>query len=271
MIVSSSKRVRFSLVFPFHNEEKRLPRQLSAYARYIQSHGIEAEIICVDDASTDQSFRSVTELIESEKFAFVQVFKLPSPGFKYGAVQAAFRLANAPLVGFVDTDDSLGPETTFKLFTQLEDRVDDLDVVLGSRFTLGQSSLLNAGTTPFSTPDDHTHSLLTFRFTNMVSRLLYGLPFADVEIGLKVLKKSFAEVWDSQIKCQGNIFFDAEMLWILKKHGARIAEFPIAWQFRDNIFEDQGVGRSLLKTGRWWLHIAYYLGQTRLKHVFGKS
>lgn len=261
------RRVRFSLALPFHNERTRLPKQLTTYVDYIRRHRIEAEIICVDDASTDGSFQVVQELVSREKLDCVIVSRLSSPGFKYGAVQAAFGIAQAPLVGFVDTDDSIAPAATFALFDYLERNAGQLDVVLGSRFTRGQSRLLNAGKRPFATPDDHSYSLTTFKYTNVLSRLLYGLPFTDVEIGLKVLKNNFANIWARQCKCHGNIFFDAEMLWILRQNGARIAEVPIEWTFHDNIFEDQERSRFLKQTAYQWLQIAYYLTKTRLRHL----
>jgi len=256
-------RYRFSLVLPFRNEQKRLPRQLQEYHHYINKKNLDAELICVDDCSADNTWGSIKDL----NLIDMCMIRLEQSGFKYGAICQGFKIATAPIVGFVDTDWSFGLAVVFSLFEHIEANIDHLDMVIGSRFTPGRSRLLNADRSNFGTTNDHSGAILTFRYTNFLSRMIYDLPYTDVEIGLKVLKREYALQWASEFKCRNNVFFDAEMLWLLRKNGARIVEIPIEWTFHDSFYEDTGKGRPLLTTLLLWPKIVYFLLSTRAKHL----
>ena len=51
----SSAAFELSIIIPSYNEERRLPETLERIAAYLRASGREAEILVVDDGSTDRT------------------------------------------------------------------------------------------------------------------------------------------------------------------------------------------------------------------------
>jgi dolichyl-phosphate beta-glucosyltransferase len=54
--------LKISIIIPAYNEELRLPKTLERIGAYVTSRPFDAEIIVVDDGSTDTTARIVEEL-----------------------------------------------------------------------------------------------------------------------------------------------------------------------------------------------------------------
>ena len=96
-----------SLVIPAHNEERELPATLRAAREALDAVGLPAEIIVVDDASTD-----ATAAIAAAAGARVVSVALRNIGAVRNAGAAA---AENPLLVFVDADTRLPAETLHQI------------------------------------------------------------------------------------------------------------------------------------------------------------
>ncbi len=61
-----SKNPKISVIIPAYNEEKRLKRTLAEVILFFSTKPFMAEIIVVDDGSTDQTAKLVTQATEDQ-------------------------------------------------------------------------------------------------------------------------------------------------------------------------------------------------------------
>jgi dolichyl-phosphate beta-glucosyltransferase len=91
-----------SIVIPSYNEEKRLPATLQRIAAYLKGPGRKAEVIVVDDGSTDQTVK-VAESFQGqmENLRIVSNGRNRGKGFsvRHGSMQA-----RGEIVLFTDAD-----------------------------------------------------------------------------------------------------------------------------------------------------------------------
>jgi hypothetical protein len=65
-------------------------------------------------------------------------------------------------------------------------------------------------------------------YTKLTKKFL-GLPFADMTCGLKGGNKKAMKTVFSKMRVN-RWSFDPEMLFIAKKHGMRVKEYPVSWK-----------------------------------------
>lgn len=68
-------------------------------------------------------------------------------------------------------------------------------------------------------------------YTRM-TKLLLGLPYVDMTCGLKGGNSKFMKLIFSKMRVN-RWSFDPEMLFLAKKHGLRVKEFPVKWSNND--------------------------------------
>jgi dolichol-phosphate mannosyltransferase len=72
-----SKESKFvSAVIYMHNEQKNIQVFLSTVHRFLQDHFTKYEVICVDDASSDDSVKRIRELVERERLENVSLVSM---------------------------------------------------------------------------------------------------------------------------------------------------------------------------------------------------
>jgi dolichyl-phosphate beta-glucosyltransferase len=205
-----------SIVVPAYNEEARLPRSLALLRDYLASRGVEgdqAEIIVVDDGSTDSTAQIVQEW--SRQLPSVRLVSNGQNRGKGTSVRHGMLEARGRVALFTDADLSAPIEEADKLFTALKA---GNDVAIGSR-ALDRSLI--------STHQSRLREFAGIIFNGFV-RLFTGLPFHDTQCGFKAFLREPSRLVFEQQRVE-RFGFDPEILFLAKRHGLRTVEIPVRW------------------------------------------
>ena len=209
-----SSSPELSIVIPAVNEEKRLPRTLRKIHEYLMARSLQAEVLVVDDGSTDSTAKVVDGLCQ-EYPEVRRITNATNHGKGY-AVRQGMLAACGEIGLFMDADLSTPIEEADKLLAALRER--DCDGAIGSRaldrglIEGHQSMLREAGGIVF----------------NRLVRFSTGLRFADTQCGFKAFRLDRARILFEQQRVDG-FGFDPEILFLAKRHGLRITEIPVRW------------------------------------------
>jgi dolichyl-phosphate beta-glucosyltransferase len=225
-----------SIVIPAYNEAKRLPGTLPRMIEYAQRLGENVEIIVVDDGSSDGTGDIAAEL--GGACGFVTVLRIDEDRGKGAAVRHGMLAARLGHVLFTDADLSTPIEEAAKLRAAL---TDGADVAIGSRRLAGSDVQVH---------QPWLRELAGRTFSGIVSVLL--LPgIRDSQCGFKAFRWSAARALFGRQRLDG-FGFDAEVLWLARRLGYRVAEVPIVWRDdrRSNVRLVRDSGGMLLDLAR---------------------
>jgi dolichyl-phosphate beta-glucosyltransferase len=204
---------RYSIVIPAYNETARIERALSSVSGCIRARGWDAEVLVVDDGSTDNTAALVEAWAQRHReVRLIRNGRNRGKGFsvRHGMLRAA-----GEVVMFTDADLSSPIEEAERLFDAI---TAGADVAIGSRWLIGKRIV-------------HKQPLyrrVFGRCFNALTRFIMRLPFADTQCGFKAFRHEAAQlVFGLQrIERWG---FDPEILFIGIKRGLRITEVPVTW------------------------------------------
>jgi glycosyltransferase involved in cell wall biosynthesis len=117
-----------SLVIPVHNEEESLPELLAELSSVLGPLGLDYEIICIDDGSTDKSFEVLRALSEREPRLLVGRFRRNFG--QTAALQAGFDAARGRMIATLDADLQNDPHDLPAMIERLDQ---GYDLVVGWR------------------------------------------------------------------------------------------------------------------------------------------
>lgn len=205
-----------SIVIPAFEEEERLGLSLSKILSYISTEKLDAEVIVVDDGSSDSTAKAAENALSDSPSITSRVIRYEKNRGKGHAVRTGLAAAGAAIALFSDADLSTPIEELPKLVEPI--RSGDFDVTFGSR-ALDRSLI---GT---HQPWRREQGGKVF---NLIVRTLTGLPFWDTQCGFKAFNMTkFRPLLDlMQIDRFG---FDVEFLYVAKMRGLRLDEIPIRW------------------------------------------
>lgn len=118
-----------SIVVPIYNEEESIPELVSEVRDALKDTGLEYELICVDDGSSDKSLQILTDL--SKEDDTLRVCELRRNFGQTAAMQAGFDSAKGKVIVSLDADLQNDPRDIPKMLEKLHEG--EYDMVAGWR------------------------------------------------------------------------------------------------------------------------------------------
>ena len=204
---------QYSIVIPAYNESARIGRALTEVLRTLDERGWNAEVLVVNDGSTDNTAAIVESFVARD--ARVRLLENGTNRGKGYSVRNGLLHGSGNIVMFTDADLSSPMPEAERLFDAIRDGA---DVAIGSRW-------LEVSRQTIHQP---LYRQFFGRCFNMVTRMIMRLPFADTQCGFKAFRRSAAQTI-FQLQRIERWGFDPEILFIALKRGYRIREVPVTW------------------------------------------
>ena len=206
-----------SVVMPVYNLALTIRENLIKTAELYSQHGIDVELIAVDDGSTDSTWSEI--MVASNNLPphvkLISV-RLSHNGGKGAALKAGFLASTGQYVLLLDGDLDINPKQTPYFFSSLVDN--DADIVVGSK--------------------RHKNSEVQYPWHRRILSQVYyalvyafiGLPITDTQTGMKLFKREVLAQALARMLVK-TYAFDLELLAIAHGRGAKIAEAPVVIKF----------------------------------------
>ena len=236
---------RLSIVIPAYNESARIEAALTSVLGCVEARCWDADILVVDDGSTDDTTAIVQHWMASHPR--LQLIQNPGNRGKGYSVRNGILQSSGEIVMFTDADLSAPIEEAERLIAALDAGA---DVAIGSRWLDKQKQTV--------------HQPLYRRFFgrcfNWVTRKVMGLPFKDTQCGFKAFKRDAAQTI-FRLQTIERWGFDPEILFIARKLKYCIVEVPVTWG------HDERSRISYLRDGTQMLQ---EMGQIRTNSIRGR-
>ncbi len=211
-----SERPLLSIVIPAYNEENRLPDSLEQVTEFVRAQPYRAEVIVVDNNSTDRTGEIARSF--SERFPFVRVLYEPQQG-KGAAVKTGMLAGEGEYLFICDADLSMPIQEVNKF---LPPQLEGYDIAIGSREAPGAVRY-----------DEPAYRHLMGRVFNLIVQLIAVPGLRDTQCGFKCFRREVAhDLLPAQTMTGWS--FDVELLFIARRRGYKIVEVPIHWYYRSH-------------------------------------
>ncbi|MEI6529404.1 MAG: glycosyltransferase family 2 protein [Candidatus Falkowbacteria bacterium] len=196
-----------SIIVPVYNEEKIA----AGYLPSIFNLKLNAEIIIVNDGSTDNTVEVLNKLHENYNFKLINQASNQGKG---AAVKRGLEEISGDYFIICDADAEYNPEDIIILFKEIVSCQDEQTVIYGSRFILNKKISF--------------HYLINFFLTSLTN-ILFGSQLTDMETCFKLMPSACL----NKIKLSGRRFeIEPEITAQLLKANYKIIEVPINYQRR---------------------------------------
>lgn len=209
----SSSNPFLSIVIPAHNEEQRLPPSLAKIAAFLETQPYTAEVIVVENGSTDRTVDVVNAFAATHDF--VRLIEVATRG-KGLAVKAGMLAARGDYRFICDADLSMPIEEVVHF---LPPERTGYDVLIGSREGEGANRI-----------GEPEYRHLMGRILNYIVKVTAVPDFEDTQCGFKMFTREAADDLFSVQRMAG-IGFDVELIYVAKRRGYKITDVPITWYY----------------------------------------
>ncbi len=208
---------KYSIVLPAYNEGVRIGATLDNLLAYIRERNWDAEVIVVNDGSSDNTAEVVRARAQSNPS--LRLLENPGNRGKGYSVRHGMLQASGDIALFSDADLSSPIEEADKLFAAI---AGGADIAIGSRW-------LN---TDLQLRPQPLYRRLFGRIFNLALRVILGLNFKDTQCGFKAFTRRSAQAIFTmqQIERWG---FDPELLFLAVRMGFTVEEIPVTWSHRE--------------------------------------
>ena len=215
MLKDLDKNSKISVIMPAYNEGSHIYNNVKDIVYLFQKLTCPFEIIIVDDASTDNTFKEAERA--KDTFENIIVTKNEINYGKGWSIKKGFSYATGGYIVFLDADFELDPKQIERFFEVIWQ--DKSDVVIGCKrhpeskiFYPLHRKILSAG------------------YFFLVKRL-FGLPIRDTQTGLKLFKYKVLEKVMPKLLIK-TYAFDLEILVLAFSFGYKISEAPVIVNYK---------------------------------------
>lgn len=208
--------VSLSIVIPAYNEAERLGTTLGTVMEYLNESHPGAEVIVVDDGSSDRTAELARDTLAGTKTLRSSVISYQLNLGKGRAVRLGLLASRGEVALFSDADLSTPITETPKLLEPIQGG--ECHVSFGSRAL--DRSLIGVHQ-PWRREQGG-------RVFNLIVRLATGLPFWDTQCGFKAFRMDVCRpiIEGATIDRFG---FDVELLYLAHRAGLKLCEIPVRW------------------------------------------
>lgn len=213
------KKSKIGIIIPAYNEEKRIGKTLEEYSKYFGKKKNEEYSILVVINNTKDDTENVVKN-EIKKYKIISYINLKNGGKGYAVTEGFkyFIKKKYNYIGFVDADLSTSPNEFNNLIINIKDNC----AIIGNRWSK-KSKILKKQT---------YIRRIASRIFNLIVKLLFFINYQDTQCGAKVFRTNELE------KIVPKIFitqwaFDVNLLYLYKKQGLKVIEFPTVWEDKD--------------------------------------
>lgn len=232
----SAELYELSIILPCHNEEQAVQACLDKVKKTIQEQNLNAEIIVVDNGSTDSS----RDLLEKN----VSIFKAENLALKvvdelhigYGsAYLKGFRTASGTYIFMADCDDTYDFKEIPHFLNKL--KTGD-DLVVGNRFAK-----------KYAMPMPWLHRYIGNPLLSFLVKIFFKVRIHDIHCGARAISRN---ALNQIVLYTRGMEFASEMVIKCAKQGLKIEELPISYHPR--------LGTSKLRSfSDGWRHLRFIL------------
>jgi len=208
--------MRILVITPTYNEKENI----EAIIQQVLAVDPGIEMLIVDDSSPDGTGDMVDKIVASEPRVHV-LHRAGKLGLGTAYVEGFKKAIEMGVDCVVQMDADFSHHPSY--LKSMLDKLDDADVVIGSRYMHGNISVVNW---PLS-------RLMLSYFANIYARWVTGLPVYDVTGGFKAIKLKVLKSINLDRISSNGYAFQIEMNYIFNKKGFSIAEVPIIFADRE--------------------------------------
>jgi dolichyl-phosphate beta-glucosyltransferase len=220
-----------SIVIPAYNEEDRIIQTLEKSLDYLNTREYNSEILVVSDGSTDSTASVVNGFDAGQKVNLQFLEYHPNRGKGY-AVRYGMLRATYDIVMFMDADYSV---EMFEVEKGMKLMAEGADIAIASRAIEG------------AVVSHHQNFFreLSAKLYTFIQGLYLGIYYKDTQCGFKMFTKdAVARLFSKQLL--DSVIFDPEILWLAKKEGLKVTEFPVKWtHMEDSRIQYDSLRKSL--------------------------
>lgn len=212
--MTGSSPTELSVIIPAFNEQQRLGPTLERVAEYLEQQPWDAEIVVVDDGSSDDTAELAVEILDLTPVPGRVLINEQNRGKGY-SVKRGMTESEGRLALFSDADLSTPIEYAASLRSAIEAGA---DIALGSR----------------ATPESNVEvSQPLMRQTagkmfSVVQRAILGSGIRDTQCGFKMFTREAVDAVFPHQQLE-RWAFDAELIFIALRLGFEVVEVPVRW------------------------------------------
>ncbi|MEJ2659941.1 MAG: glycosyltransferase family 2 protein [Desulfobacteraceae bacterium] len=231
MQINTDSSPFLSVIIPAYNEQDRILPTLENTLVYLRNQKYPSEIIVVSDGSRDDTARVAQSFQTSEQVSIRALEYHPNRGKGY-AVRYGLLRGRGRILMFMDADYAVPVEYCERGLAMIDQ---GFDIAIASRAIEGAQIR------------QHQNSFrqLSAKIYTFIQNIYLGIHFPDTQCGFKFFTRRAAQSLFNLQKLD-SVIFDPEILWLARKKGFRVGQFPVQWRHvEDSRIQYDNLGKSL--------------------------
>jgi dolichyl-phosphate beta-glucosyltransferase len=204
-----------SVIIPAYNEQDRILPTLENTLAYLRNQKYSSEVIVISDGSRDDTARTARNFQTSEHIRIQALEYHPNRGKGY-AVRYGMLRGRGRIIMFMDADYAVPMEYCERGLKLIEQGA---DIAIASRAIEGAQIQQH----------QNFFRKLSARIYTLIQNIYLGIHFPDTQCGFKFFTRQATQSLFTQQKLD-SVIFDPEILWLARKAGYRVRQFPVRWR-----------------------------------------